>query len=152
MNDTIPTRKITFYIAMIFVVAPLLGWIAGALLNPVSTPDPKLATPSNAEFLAAIEQEREYSNDAFAEITEIISVKRYNDWWYIVQAKSASTPRDVTVPLLLSKFSTTEPIALAVHPGQTLPYRNMSSGRGVPYQVINEYDKAITSYAKAMGE
>ncbi|CAN5427055.1 hypothetical protein BH09PAT4_BH09PAT4_03250 [soil metagenome] len=141
----------------IIVAAPLLAWFT-AKLTPISsgqptTPDTNVQAATKEELLSALQTEHKEShvsnpNITEAKVTSIQSFKVFDKWWYLVNVTVAGGTTD-TLPVVVAKFfDGPHAIRIITNPGEPFLLRNISGTLGVPYDVIDSYNKALTESAQ----
>ena len=148
----ISRRFIIVSCILVFVVSPLIATIlvnVTRIENVVST-DIQAATKK--ELLAAIKQTNSSSpsSQQFDDVTDIVSVKRLDTWWYVATVKLATINEDSYDPgpqgMLFAKF-TNQPnsVYVVTKPGESFNHYNISGSAGVPYDVIDELNEVNNS-------
>jgi hypothetical protein len=142
---------------MIFVAAPLAA-VALASANQRNTvvanaPQKDATKASKEELLTAATSYNDSLPDNqkyVGDIGSIVSYKVIDDWWYVAVVRipyektNSSDKGYVDTAMLFSKFTNRpDSINVVTKPGELFPYQNISGNRGVPYEVIEELNKAL---------
>ena len=131
-------------LVLIFVIAPIAAWAVVASKPRITNPLTDVKPATNQELLTAIKKDN--ADNQHPPVQEIVAVKHMEKWWYIVSVKLPVEGEDTTTitPMLISKFDNNpDNIKVVTEPGEQLPLHNISGGLGVPYDVIDELNKAL---------
>jgi hypothetical protein len=142
MNNTLSRNFIIRSAILLFIVAPLLGFVLATILTGQTAQDalhPELR--SKEQLLAATKQGlKEFDTQATGTMT-LVSSKRYNDIWYLVMIKEKSEGSEEISPAILGDFrNDSTKLSLVVPPGGYLQYPDMSESIGIPYELITEFN------------
>jgi len=135
-------KKLIFlWVLLVFVVAPFLAYIANTSnYNPPSQgPQKDVQAATSSEFIAAIKSSDEYlrSPDQYTALS-VVDSKRVTTWWYVAKIKV----NNIYQSAIFSKFRSEKgSMKIVTKLGEGLSYGNISAGLGVPYSVIDEYNK-----------
>lgn len=142
----ISKRFIIISCVLLFIVSPA----AAAILVNVTHKDAVLSSEvqpaTKKELLSAIKQANDNpaASQQFEEVTDIVSIKRMDTWWYVATVKLAGNSSDDNYNpglqgMIFAKF-TNQPnsIYVVTKPGEAFNHYNISGSAGVPYDVIDE--------------
>lgn len=136
---------------LVLVVAPGAGWLLynhNRIDISPSQPDIQVQPASKNELLKILTSQHKESHffdttDATATVTGISSYKLYDHWWYLVNVTTTDSASE-TFPVLLVKFyDGSNSIRIVTNPNEPLPHQNISDSLGIPYDVIDAYNKAL---------
>jgi hypothetical protein len=139
-------KNVVLWLLCIFIVAPAGAWLTAYLQKPDYTPIKTVSTVANNDILSALKQ---YDNllvdsEKFTTPSSIQSVQKMDSWWYlvIVKLQGSSETGDYVMPAIVSKFADDHAIRVVVAP-ESGPISNISNSRGVPYDVIDAFNRTL---------
>lgn len=152
------TRKFIIISAiLVFIVSPFIAWIVVSTqyhTDPQSkVPDIKVTPATKDELFKAVTTKKKEdhfhqdSNDV-TRVVDVVSFENLDTWWYIVMVKYASYGKEnpLASPMLVVKYyDGTDTIQVVTNPGEPLPFYNISDSSGIPYDVIDKYNEAISA-------
>ena len=127
---------LVIFIALI--AAPLSGWLIGSSLrhDPANTTDLR----TSAEIRnALIANKSPYIASSQYHSLKILSVKRYDKWWYLTSV-TVGTSKQPVYALVADFYNSPSKMDVIVQPGADLPHYNMSEV-GVPYEIVDKIMK-----------
>jgi len=148
------TRKFIITSAiLIFIVSPAIAWGVVASQyrsDPTSdTPSTKVTPATKKELLDVVTKKHKESHiedGSDIKILDVVSYENLHTWWYIVKVKYASYGKEYPVasPMLLVKyFDGPNTVHIITNPGESLPFYDISDSVGIPYDVIDKYNKVL---------
>lgn len=130
-------RTILLSFILICVVAPLFAKVLSDFNHRNSQPRVDVTPATKKELTESIKAANRSLPDSerFIGNFTVESYKRMKTWWYIVQLDT----NGVSSSLIMSKFTNDAPRVVTL-PGRGVPGVNISSGLGIPYAVIDEFN------------
>ena len=141
MSEVGDLRKhVVISVLCIFILSPLIAWVTSQTNpNNPNFPTQNLPNASNQQLAKSIADAISPEDSSIS--VDIVSSIRLDKWWYIVVFKNNNT-QQVT---LISRY-TQDSFKVVVSPNDGVSYGNISGGLGIPYDVIDKYNKVLGEY------
>ncbi len=130
--------KTIIILALIFIIAPTGGFVAASIYKDRSDRVVETQKASTDELLTAVKSVDD-------RVQKITSTKNIEEWWYIVtvEMKDQDDEDPYKLTSVLYKFNSSSEVGVLISPGDALPGVNISSGEGVPYEVIDILNESL---------
>jgi len=135
-NLNLTKKSVIIALLLLFVIAPLSGYLLAKftggsdnLLNPAKQP-----ARTTSEMQSVLQNKLKGTDPSLKNLT-ISSMKRYDSWWYVIQAKVYGG----NTKILVGDFHpSVDDINIIYGPDD---YSNKISEAGVPYELVDMFSQ-----------